>query len=121
MTPFGLKLRQLRRDAHLNQKETAAKLGVSAAYLSAIECGRKGAPSFVFIQRVMTLFNIIWDDADDLMRLAQLSHPKLMIDTRNLNVTTTQFAYDLAENIHHLSEEDIAALRRLLSDLLNKP
>jgi len=120
MTPFGLKLRQLRREAHLSQKETAIKLGVSAAYLSALEHGRKGAPSFVFVQRVIALFNIIWDDADELMQLAQLSHPKLVIDTRNLEETASCFIYDLADNIHHLNDQDIAALASLLSNLLDK-
>jgi len=120
MTPFGLKLSQLRREAHLSQKEAAIKLGVSAAYLSALEHGRKGTPSFVFIQRVITLFNIIWDDADDLMRLAQLSRPKLVIDTRNLKEAASRFVYDLADNIHHLNDQDIAALASLLSNLLDK-
>jgi len=120
MTPFGLKLRQLRHEAHLDQKETAIKLGVSAAYLSALERGRKGAPSFVFVQRVIALFNIIWDDADELMRLARLSHPKLVIDTRNLEETASRLVYDLADNIHHLNDQDISALASLLSNLLDK-
>ena len=41
MTPLGLKLRELRRKKGVSQKEMAAALGVSAAYLSALEHGRR--------------------------------------------------------------------------------
>ena len=41
MTPFGQKLRDLRRERNISQKEMAGALGVSAAYLSALEHGHR--------------------------------------------------------------------------------
>ena len=44
MTPFGQRLRELRRQRGIAQKDMAAALGVSAAYLSALEHGHRGQP-----------------------------------------------------------------------------
>ena len=52
------------------QKQMAASLGVSAAYLSALEHGRRGVPSWAMVQKIIGYFNVIWDDAEELQRLA---------------------------------------------------
>ncbi|TIV10293.1 MAG: transcriptional regulator [Mesorhizobium sp.] len=109
MTPFGEKLRTLR-----------AAIGVSAAYLSALEHGRRGAPTWTLIQKIIGYFNIIWDDAEDLARLAESSHPRVRIDTSGLSPAATELANLLAESIERLDEEQLrkitasvrAALRR---------
>lgn len=114
MTPFGQKIREMRAKRGLAQKDMAAALGVSAAYLSALEHGRKGAPSFEFVQRIITYFNIIWDDADEVMRLAGILHPRVVIDTGSLSSQATLFANELAASIHRLDE---AALDRMMDIL----
>src|SRR5690606_15729681 len=83
-TPFGKAVRHLRERKGVSQKEMALALGVSAAYLSALEHGRRGMPSFDFLQRVAGYFNIIWDEAEDLFRIAQISDPRVVIDTAGL-------------------------------------
>lgn len=81
MTPFGEAMRELRRRKGVSQKEMAAAIGVSPAYLSALEHGKRGAPSFDFLQRVAGYFNVIWDEADELFRVARLSDPRVVLDT----------------------------------------
>ena len=85
MTPFGERLRELRRAKGVTQKEMAAALGVSAAYLSALEHGRRGVPSWAMVQKIIGYFNIIWDDAEELQRLAETSDPRVVIDTAGLS------------------------------------
>ena len=55
MTPFGERVRKLRRERGLMLKDMAAHLGVSSAYLSALERGERGKPTWALIQGV---FNI---------------------------------------------------------------
>ena len=69
MTPFGLRLRELREQRNLTQREMAAAIGVSPAYLSALEHGKRGHPSWALLQRIVGYFNIIWDDAEQLQNL----------------------------------------------------
>ena len=78
MTPFGEKVRALRREKGVSQGQMAEALGVSGAYLSALEHGRRGRPSWYLLQRMIGYLGVIWDDAEELERLAELSHPCLL-------------------------------------------
>ena len=102
MTPLGLKLRELRRKKGVSQKEMASALGVSAAYLSALEHGRRGVPTWVLLQTIIGYFNIIWDDAEEVLRLAGQSRPRVVIDTSGLSPAATELANMLAERIGSL-------------------
>lgn len=123
MTPFGKKVRNLRAERGLTQKQMAESIGVSPAYLSALEMGKKGRPSFALVQRIITYFNIIWDDAEELIELAGISHPRIVIDTSNLSADATSFANRLSREIKKLTDSDIALLTTLLdrAKQKNKP
>jgi transcriptional regulator with XRE-family HTH domain len=116
MTPFGEAVHRLRRQKGVSQKQMAAAIGVSPAYLSALEHGKRGAPSFEFLQRVAGYFNVIWDDADELFGIAAISDPKVVLDTSGLPAAHTAFANRLAGRIRSLSGETI----RILEDVLEK-
>ena len=109
MTPFGEKLVELREQRGWTQKKMADKLGVSAAYLSALENGQRGKPSLRLLHAVCQTFGIIWDEADALAELAQASHPVVKISTRGLSATHTRFAHTLADRIGTLSEAQLQA------------
>ena len=69
MTPFGEKVRELRRKKSIALKDMAADLNVSSAYLSALEHGHRGRPSAGFVLQVCGYLGVIWDDAEDLKQL----------------------------------------------------
>ena len=110
MTPFGEKLREMRRERNIRQKDMAKSLGVSSAYLSALEHGRRGRPSWALLQQIIGYFNIIWDEAEELQKLAAISHPRVVIDTAGLDPSATYLANILANRINHLKLDDIEAL-----------
>lgn len=116
MTPFGEAMRSLRRRKGVSQKEMARAIGVSPAYLSALEHGHKGTPSFDFLQRVAGYFNIIWDEAEALFSLAQASDPRVVLDTAGLPAEYTAFANRLSVCLRHLSVEDIARLEAIIAE-----
>ncbi|MCF6124424.1 XRE family transcriptional regulator [Mesorhizobium sp. M7A.F.Ca.CA.001.07.2.1] len=120
MTPFGEKLRTLRGERGVRQKDMAAAIGVSAAYLSALEHGRRGAPTWTLIQKIIGYFNIIWDDAEELARLAEASHPRVKIDTSGLSPAATELANLLAENIEKLDEAELRRITALIRAALNQ-
>jgi len=110
MTPFGRRVRELRAERSITQKQMAGDLGVSAAYLSALEKGNRGAPSWEFVQRIITYFNIIWDEAEELQTLALTSHPRVVVDTAKLSVEATELANLLARKIGDLDRADLLEL-----------
>ena len=114
MTPFGLRLRQLREERGVSQKEMAAAIRVSAAYLSALEHGRRGQPTWDLLQRMIGYLNIIWDEAEELQNLAMISHPRVTIDTAGLSPEATELANLLANHIRILDQEMIANLSTML-------
>ncbi len=114
MTPFGVRLRQLRAERGTTLKQMAEALGVSAAYLSALEHGRRGRPTHAMVVAICAHLNIIWDEADELMRLARLSHPRVTVDTAGLSPAATELANLLAERVRKLSPAQIDRLLELL-------
>lgn len=116
MTPFGRRLRELRAERSILMKDMAAALGVSSAYLSALEHGNRGRPSSGLVQQISAYFNLAWDDVDELKRLAQLSHPRVVVDTAGLSPKATELANRLSETIDELSEETIDNLLNAIDE-----
>jgi transcriptional regulator with XRE-family HTH domain len=111
MTPLGAKLRHLREQRGVSLKEMANALNVSSAYLSALEHGHRGKPTFTLLQRMIAYFNVIWDEAEELQRLAEISDPKVTIETGGMSPEATELANRLAAEIGRLGTEDLAFLK----------
>jgi transcriptional regulator with XRE-family HTH domain len=107
MTPFGEKVRALREDRKLSLKQMAEDLGVSSAYFSALEHGHRGRPGSGLVQQICGYFELMWDDAEELKRLAELSHPRVVVDTAGLSPKATQLANILAEQISTMDDETL--------------
>jgi len=111
MTPLGARMRELRAARGITLKEMASALNVSSAYLSALEHGKRGRPTWILLQRIIHYFNVIWDEAEELQRLAELSDPRVTIDTGGLGPEATELANRLARDISRLSAEDLGVLK----------
>ncbi len=120
MTPFGARLRTLRAARRMTMAQLAAWLEVTPAYLSALEHGHRGAPSTGLVHQVCEAFGLIWDEADELNRLARLSHPRVTVDTAGLSPERTALANRLAQTIDRLPDETVAALHGLLDAALSR-
>ena len=59
MTPFGEKIREHRSKRGMTMKEMADGLGVSSAYLSALEHGNRGRPAPGLIMQMCELLELI--------------------------------------------------------------
>lgn len=115
-TPFGQRVHALRRARGMTLSQLAAELGVSPAYLSALEHGQRGRPSWWLVQRIIAVFNIIWDEAEELIELARLSHPRPVVDARGLSPRAVLLANLLAERIRTLREDEAERLLQVLSE-----
>ena len=115
MTPFGEKMRKLRTDRAITLKQMSTAIGVSSAYLSALEHGKRGRPGWHLIQRIIAYFNIIWDEAEEVTRLARISHPRITIDTSGLNPLATELANRLADDISKLEPQTLNELLTVLT------
>lgn len=121
MTPFGDRMRKLRAERGITLKDMADGIGVSSAYLSALEHGKRGRPGWHLIQRILTFFNIIWDDAEEVVRLARISHPRITIDTSGLSPKATELANRLADDIGRLDPSTLEDILNVLERKRQKP
>ena len=120
MTPFGERLRELRAERGMTQKKMAEAIGVSPAYLSALEHGKRGTPRWILVQDIIACLNIIWDEADELQRLAMHSAPKVTIDTTALSPKATELANLLASGIDVLDDDALEELRLRLDAAIRR-
>lgn len=114
MTPFGARLRSLREDRGLTLTRMAADLGLSAAYLSALEHGKRARPTPGLVRQICGYLGIIWDDADELQALARRSRPKVTVDTGGLSPLATELANLLADRVGELDEPTLARLLEIV-------
>jgi hypothetical protein len=69
------------------------------------------------LQKIIGYFNVIWDDAEDVLRLADQSHPRVVIDTSGLSPAATELANLLAERIRGLDAGTLEEMRALVEEL----
>ena len=121
MTPFGQRMRELRAERGLTQQQQAEQLGVSKAYISALETGNRGKPSSPFVDQICVWLGLIWDDAEELKTLAAMSHPKPVIDASGTHPEAVALANLIAQNIEHLDQDACERLMtRLREELANR-
>jgi transcriptional regulator with XRE-family HTH domain len=107
MTPFGLKIREVRTKRGLTLKQMAKDLGVTSAYFSALEHGHRGRPGPGLIQQISGYFDLSWEQAEELQELAALSAPRVVVDTSGLSRSATKLANVLSKNIHNMDDDTI--------------
>ena len=107
MTPFGQKVRQYRSEKNISLKSMATDLGLTSAYFSALEHGHRGRPGPGLVQQICGYLELIWDEAEELKRLAKLSHPRVTINTSGLSPSATFLANLIAEKIDKLDNETL--------------
>jgi len=114
MTPFGAKLRELRAQHGITQAQLADRLQISAAYLSALEHGRRGMPSTGLVHQICAELDLIWDAAEEMLTLARLSHPRVTVNTAGLSAEQTALANRIAQTIARLPPAVVADLHAVL-------
>lgn len=116
MTPFGVKVRELREARGVTLKQMADELHISSAYLSALEHGKRGRPSPQLLRQICGYFGIIWEEAEALERLAGLSHPKVTVDASDLSPKAVELANRLANAIRALDDAVIDRMLEILGE-----
>jgi len=114
MTPFGARLRALRAERGLTQADLAARLNISAAYLSALEHGRRGRPQPGLVMQLCGALDLIWDEAEALKALAAGSAPRVTLDTGGLSPLATELVNALSERLPTLDEATLSELLTLV-------
>jgi len=115
LTPFGKALRKLRIDQGETQMDVARALGVSVAFLSAVETGRKAAPTDM-IEALINHFGLDEESANDLRHQAWVSRKEVKINMQELNKEDRDLVAGFARKFEEraFNSDQLASLRKLL-------
>ena len=107
-------LTSFRNEIGESLRTMAAKLDISATYLSAIENNKRNIPND-FLEKFMSVYDIDEDTKKQLEKAILLSSSNLKVDVTNDSVTKKELLYSIAN-----SEIDETTLERL-SAILKEP
>ena len=117
MTPFGIKLKNIRVQRHKSLKDLSRALKVSIAYVSMLENGKRGRPADGLIELICSYFNLSWDEADELKFLAKHSDINTKMNSEKLSINATMLTNVLKNNIKWLTEEQLKKLTMNIQDM----
>lgn len=114
LTEFGKLVRKHRIDAGMMLREMAEGLGVSAAFLSAMETGRKSVPTDM-ARRMADLLNLDLDQRSRLLAAAEASRNEFRIKpSKGATPLEREVAAMFARQFPALSKEAMDSIKRIL-------
>ena len=111
LTPFGKLVRKIRIDRGLLLKEMAEGVGISSAWLSGIETGRKPIPAGL-VDKISNYLDLDMAERVELAQAAESSRKDQSI--KNVATDRRDVAAALARRFNELDEGDLATIRELL-------
>ena len=110
MTPFGIKLKNIRTQRKKSLNDLSKVLKVSTAYVSMLENGKRGKPADGMIELICSYFNLSWEEADELKFLAKHSDINTKMNSEKLSINATMLTNVLKNNIKWLADEQLKQL-----------
>lgn len=117
LTRFGKQLRTLRIEYDQRLKDMADKLGVTAAYLSAVENGKRKVPDS-WISTLTNSYGLSNEEACKLQELAYEEEHKtsVKISFENASESEIDLAMSFARRFKNLSDEQVNELQKILDE-----
>lgn len=113
LTKFGKELRAIRLERDELLRDMAGKLGVTVAYLSAVENGNRKIPD-EWIQRIAVLYDLRDEEVKKLQRYAYEDRNDIKINMENVTTGQRNLAYSFARRFQDLSSNDVEELQSIL-------
>lgn len=112
-TPFGRYMERRRIERKEQQRDSAALLGISDAYMSSIEVGRRNVPRGM-LDKLIAVGYATDAEREMLEHLIYLSRTKERVDVGHLSLEQRRLVHMFASRLPELRETDIEAVRSLL-------
>lgn len=114
LTPYGKLVRKHRIDLAMTLREMANATGVTPAFISATETGRKPVPKEL-LERIMTVLDLDMEQRVELKSAAEASRKSLKVELgERASGQDREVAAMFARQFPDLSEDDKDAIRRIL-------
>lgn len=115
LTDFGRFLRKIRIDSGEILKDMAEKLNVSAAYLSAVEMGKRNIPE-QWVNKISELYNLSEEEKNNLHKAADNSAKSITLNFDNISNTRKETAILFAREFENVDTETLDKIKKLLGN-----
>lgn len=119
LTEFGKQLRKIRIDHEETLVAMARKLDVSASLLSYVELGKRSIPK-TWSDRIIKEYNLNEDQASELRNAETNSTKNINLDLDGMDSQAKSLAVGFARRLPELTEEELNAIKAILSKMENK-
>ena len=113
LTDFGRFLRKIRIDCDEILKDMAEKLNVSAAYLSAVEMGKRNIPE-QWVNKISELYALSDEDKEKLNSAADNSAKSITLNFENIGNAQKETAILFAREFENVDTETLDKIKKLL-------
>lgn len=113
LTPFGKEIRKLRVDRGETQADVANAVGVSVAFFSAIETGRKNVPGDL-LDNLMGHFQLDMVSRARIKRIAEDSQIEVKINMKKFDDERRHVVAGFARKFDELSDQQLEELKAIL-------
>jgi transcriptional regulator with XRE-family HTH domain len=114
LTEFGKEIRKLRIDLGITLFEMARSTGVSSAFLSAMENGKKSVPD-EYVDVLAEQYEHVRNAKAFFLRLADQTKKEVRINLAESNNSANELATAFARNFSELSDEQVAKIKSILN------
>lgn len=115
LTKFGKQLRSLRLETNQRLKDMAGVLGVTVAYLSAVENGKRAIPDN-WIEKIADEYHLSDDEVASLQMAAFENKRDVRLDLNGLNEAEVGLTLSFARRFKNLSDDQVSELQKILDD-----
>lgn len=115
LTDFGRFLRKIRIDHDEILKDMAVKLDVSAAYLSAVEMGKRNIPD-QWVENISHLYNLSEEEKNRLKNAADSSAKSITLSFENIGNARKETAILFAREFENVDTETLDKIKKLLKN-----
>lgn len=112
-TSIGDFLMNLRMGQNQRLKDMAEILGVSSAFLSAVENGKKSMPDF-WVKKVQTEYGLTDEQVDEMKNAALESQSTIALNMKNATSLNRELAVSFARQFDGMDEETSKMILQVL-------
>lgn len=115
ISKFGKCIRSIREKENDSLRQMAIKLGISAAFLSAMEVGRKQIP-LDYVDRIKDIYELSTEQVIELEDCINETNEKVSIELSMMNESQKDISSMFARKIKTADEDLLRKLKEALSD-----
>lgn len=115
ISKFGKCIRSIREQENDSLRQMAIKLGISAAFLSAMEVGRKPIP-VEYIEKMKSIYNLTEEQEVELENSIYETNERVPIELAAMNEAQKDISLMFARKIKTADEELLRKLKEALLD-----